>query len=108
MSFERNSTERPVIAISAGDPAGIGGEVLVKALAGGELARICRPMVVGARWAVEAGAAAAGMPLDDAIEFVDVGIPQPADFRFGAVSAVCGTVAVRAVERAASITADGK
>ncbi|HEX2947100.1 MAG TPA: 4-hydroxythreonine-4-phosphate dehydrogenase PdxA [Clostridia bacterium] len=38
---------RPCIAIPMGDPAGIGPEIVVKALAGEELYDICRPIVVG-------------------------------------------------------------
>ena len=100
------SSEAPVIAISAGDPAGIGAEVLAKTLAGGALDGLCRPLIVGARWALDAGAHAAGVRLSD-VRFVDVDVPRPAGFRFGEISASCGTAAVRAVETAAGITARG-
>ncbi len=96
----------PVIAISAGDPAGIGAEVLAKTLAGGALIGLCQPLVVGARWALDAGAEAAGVGLPD-VHFVDVDVPRPDGFRFGQISATCGTAAVRAVERTAAITARG-
>jgi 4-phospho-D-threonate 3-dehydrogenase / 4-phospho-D-erythronate 3-dehydrogenase len=100
------SIEVPSIAISAGDPAGIGAEVLAKTLASGAIDELCRPVVVGARWALDAGAKAAGVDLRNH-HFIDVDVPLPADFRFGEVSAACGTVAVRAVERAAAITQRG-
>ena len=100
------NNDLPLIAISAGDPAGIGAEVLAKALARGELQQWCRPRIVGARWAIEAGARAANVHLGE-LDVVDVGISRPPDFRFGAVSAVCGAVAVRAVERAADLAARG-
>jgi 4-hydroxythreonine-4-phosphate dehydrogenase len=38
----------PLIGITMGDPAGIGPEVIVKALAGREISRLCRPLVIGA------------------------------------------------------------
>ena len=38
---------KPIIAISVGDPAGIGPEVTAKALARSEVASCCRPLVVG-------------------------------------------------------------
>ncbi len=38
---------RPVIGIPMGDPAGIGPEVVVKALQNDELYRICKPLVIG-------------------------------------------------------------
>lgn len=39
--------ELPIIGISAGDPAGIGAEVTVKALADPEIYKLCRPLVIG-------------------------------------------------------------
>ena len=39
-------TELPILGISAGDPAGIGPEITVKALALQEIYEICRPLVV--------------------------------------------------------------
>ncbi|MBI2980245.1 MAG: 4-hydroxythreonine-4-phosphate dehydrogenase PdxA [Chloroflexi bacterium] len=39
--------ERPIIAITMGDAAGIGPEIVVKALLSAEIYRICRPLVVG-------------------------------------------------------------
>lgn len=43
--------ERPVLAITMGDPAGVGPEVIAKALDNPEVWQICRPLVVGdAQW----------------------------------------------------------
>ena len=39
--------ERAIIAITMGDAAGVGPEVIVKALASEQIYSICRPMVVG-------------------------------------------------------------
>jgi 4-hydroxythreonine-4-phosphate dehydrogenase len=38
---------RPIIAMTMGDAAGIGPEVIMKTLAHPELYEICRPLVVG-------------------------------------------------------------
>ena len=38
---------RPIIAITIGDPAGIGPEVVVKVLANKEIYDLCRPLVIG-------------------------------------------------------------
>jgi 4-hydroxythreonine-4-phosphate dehydrogenase len=38
---------KPIIAVTMGDPAGIGPEIVVKALAHPEIARACRPVVFG-------------------------------------------------------------
>ena len=41
--------DRPLLAITMGDPAGIGPEIIVEALAGRELYDISRPVVFGDR-----------------------------------------------------------
>jgi 4-hydroxythreonine-4-phosphate dehydrogenase len=47
--------KRPVLAITMGDPAGVGPEVIVKALDHAQVWDVCRPLVVGdARWMAEA------------------------------------------------------
>ena len=104
----------PVIGVTLGDPAGIGAEVLAKILEpiGRDGVRLA---LYGAGWALERGAAAAGAAVrfrrwDDVAEIdwsarewplIDPGIGEPDDFRMGRVSAVCGDIAVRAVETAA-------
>ena len=39
--------ERPIIGITMGDPAGIGPEIIVKALADPGICKICKPVVFG-------------------------------------------------------------
>ena len=41
------SETRPLLGITMGDPAGIGPEVIAKALAGVKVRRLCRPLVIG-------------------------------------------------------------
>jgi 4-hydroxythreonine-4-phosphate dehydrogenase len=38
---------KPVLAITMGDPAGIGPEIIVKALARPDVRRLCRPVIIG-------------------------------------------------------------
>ena len=97
----------PKIAITIGDPAGIGPEVLAKAMASGAVEGLCEPVIVGARWVMDAGAEAAGCRVRQA-ELVDVGVARPEAFAYGAVSAECGTLAVKAVERAATMALAGE
>ena len=47
MSAPRDNDDRPIIAISMGDPAGIGPEIIAAALARDQVHRLCRPIVVG-------------------------------------------------------------
>ena len=100
--------ERPTIGITLGDPAGIGSEILVKALP--EVHQRCRPVLYGSEWALRDGCSITGVNLDtlNVSSFIDVKIPKPTDFAFGQVSATCGEVAVRAVELAAEDVISGK
>src|SRR4051794_35924545 len=41
------SKNKPLLGITMGDPAGIGPEVIARALAGTSLQRLCRPIVIG-------------------------------------------------------------
>lgn len=103
--------DRP-IAITLGDPAGIGPEVAAKLIAAGSPPG--RLVLVGSAWALEKGAAAGGVALphvevvDDPdalrgqVGLIDLG-GEPDAFRFGEVSAACGALAVRAIERAAQL-----
>ncbi len=106
------------LALTLGDPAGIGPEVVARLLAGlsrprGRSLSSSRPwLLVGARWALEAGAEAAGIALPPLPEvaspaevqgplaLLEIPVAVP-DFRFGRVDAACGELSVRAVEAAA-------
>jgi 4-phospho-D-threonate 3-dehydrogenase / 4-phospho-D-erythronate 3-dehydrogenase len=65
---ERDSTHRPLLGITMGDPAGIGPEVVLKALAHAEVFARCRPLVIGDHRILER--AAKGLGLDLALEVV--------------------------------------
>jgi len=114
-------SSRP-LAVTLGDPAGIGPEVAARLLATRAAtppAAERRPLVcIGPRWALVAGAAAAGITLPPLqivttaaevtgpLALLDLGEPV-ADFRFGVVQAGCGAVAVQAIERATAACLDG-
>lgn len=106
------------LAITLGDPAGIGAEVAAKVLAS---ATPDHPWVlVGSRWSLAQGAEVAGVTLPEIqalnslhelrgpLGFIDVGIDKPADFRYGEVQAECGRIAVHAVEWAARACLGGE
>jgi len=90
--------ELPVIAITIGDPAGIGPEVTVKALADPEVARLARWIVVGD-----------ARVLPDTPELLDVGALAGYDgFAIGKLDARCGAAAVEYVRVATQLCLDGK
>lgn len=114
------------LALTLGDPAGIGPEVAARvvaaraAAAGTDAHAGHRPLLlIGSAWALEAGAAAAGVELPPLqavrdprevtgpLALLDLGDP-PGGFRFGVVQAACGALAVRAVETAARACLAGR
>ncbi|MSQ11721.1 MAG: 4-hydroxythreonine-4-phosphate dehydrogenase PdxA [Dehalococcoidia bacterium] len=56
-------TKRPIVAVTLGDPCGIGPEVVVKALASRALFRLCRPVVIGSEPVVQSAIRLTGVPL---------------------------------------------
>ena len=106
------------LGVTMGDPAGIGPEVLAKALYERKPTDPAL-VLIGSRWALADGAAAAGLPVPELPEIddpsnlrgpvclIDIGVERPADFRFGTVNAACGAHAVLAVERAVEFCTAG-
>ncbi len=62
-SRSRRVDHRPYLALTMGDPAGIGPEVIVKALARPEVLRLCRPLVIGSREVLERTVRSLRLPL---------------------------------------------
>ncbi len=92
----------PRIAVTMGDPAGIGPEIVVAALDG---VSDCRPVVIGdARRLREA---AAILDRDTPADVVDLDL-VPDDLPWGEVSAQAGEAAYRYVERAARMAMAGE
>ena len=101
------------IAITLGDPAGVGPEVVLKTV-------LTTPqpkhpwILIGSLWSLQRSAGASGLPMPDIDEINSIAeatapvsllqpraCPAPADFAFGKVQAACGELAVRSVEFAA-------
>ena len=107
-------TAPPIIGVTLGDPAGIGPEVLAKALSAVNRAEM-RLVLYGAGWALERGAHCAREAISyrrhrrlsevdwAALEWplIDLSVDEPPAFAMGQVCAVCGDLAVKAVEAAA-------
>ncbi len=115
------SNRKPLIAITMGDPCGIGPEVIAKAIASGEVHAICRPVVVGSsrsmELAVELISASLkinevespleGDPSPGSVNVVDIHNLNPEDVTVGKVSPTCGKAAMEWVSRAAELALDG-
>jgi 4-hydroxythreonine-4-phosphate dehydrogenase len=111
----------PTIAITMGDAAGIGPEIIMKALASPEVRAICKPLVIGdaQRLRIAGGLVNSRLhveALDDAreasfghgnVECIDLNL-IPEDLPFGVTSAVAGEAAFRYIERAVRIVEAGE
>lgn len=114
---------RPLLAITLGDPAGIGPEVTLKALAHAEVFERCRPLVIGDRRILERAAGWLGRALPpveavetpsqgeyapDSLPLLDLHNADPAEIPVGQVRAEAGRAAVEYVFRACDLAlADG-
>lgn len=104
MTATAPSTEdlRPTVVITLGDPAGVGAEVTLKALADPEIQRSARFLVLGDRAAVIAGEQCTGIRLNTLpVEFRDCHtLPADLPIAMGTLRAEYGAAAVRYVHDA--------
>lgn len=102
------SEKKKKIAVTIGDPAGIGPEVVLKALLSKKVAERCAPIVVGDRAVVAEAAAALKLPIDvNTIELVECGVIT-GGFEKGRPTAAGGRAAVAYVKRAVELVMDRK
>ena len=111
---------RPIIAITMGDAAGIGPEIIIKALGHAEVYDRCRPLVIGDAGRLRKVAPVVGSSLRvravdgpaqagfaaGTVDCLDLGLIPP-DMAFGQVSAQCGHAAYCYIERAVALAQGG-
>jgi 4-hydroxythreonine-4-phosphate dehydrogenase len=119
MDAQRN--ERPAIAITMGDAAGVGPEIIVRALAQADVYARCRPLVVGDARRLEKAARLCGLDLAvnpaqgvsearfeaGTVDCLDLAL-IPDDLPFGKLSAVAGDAAYQYVNRAVELAKAGE
>ena len=113
---------RPIIAITMGDAAGVGPEVIVKALAHAELYDRCRPLVIGDAQRLRKAGEVSGLPpitvnvvtgvegarfVPGVIDCIDLGL-IPADLPFGKLSAIAGDAAYHFIAKAVELAVAGQ
>ena len=116
----RNSAPLPLIAVTMGDPAGIGPEVVVKALADPRVLAACRPVVFGDDAALREAARRLGLPAgwgtakamgelgpDAAAQVLDLGGCPPGLLFAARPTREGGAASLRYVEAAAKAARDG-
>jgi 4-hydroxythreonine-4-phosphate dehydrogenase len=111
--------DRPTLALTLGDPAGIGPEIMAKALAEGSAYDLLKPVVIGSRGVLEQVVEGAGLDLRirsvdspaDArgergtVDLLDLG--NLAEARFGEIDAAHGRAALEWIERACALAREG-
>src|SRR6058998_3740495 len=108
---EEEPAVKPTLGITMGDPAGIGPEVVVKALSAPEIYRVCRPFVVGDGGLLARTAESLGLPNPfhgssrSAILLDQANVPRR--LRPGRATATGGRAAARYVEVAANLALSG-
>jgi len=114
--------KRPVIAITIGDAAGIGPEIVVKALSSKKIYSICRPLVIGDAGilssVIESLKSALKLrPVDAAdeargefgsIDLIDLKSLNKKEVVPGQISAACGRAAMEYIAKATQLALDGK
>jgi 4-hydroxythreonine-4-phosphate dehydrogenase len=113
-------SKRPIIGITMGDGAGIGPEVIVKALASPLTYDLCRPLVVGDIERLRLAAKLCELPLTfrsiatladaafaaGSVDVVDA-FSLPPDLPFGEISAVAGDGSFQYIRRAVELAVAG-
>lgn len=114
--------ERKRIAITMGDPAGIGPEVVVKALANKGIYEKCIPVVIGDYEALRDAVDFSGLDLalseirdpadaegkHGAVEFINLNYLEPGSWEYKKNSALCGEAAFQYVVRAIHLALEGR
>lgn len=121
MNNSSSPSSRPVIGITMGDAAGIGPEIIARALARDEVYESCRPLVVGDAQRLEEAIRIVGVdlkvhritaPRDAAfargtIDCIDLPLIPPG-LPFGQLSSICGHAAYCFIERAVQLGLAGE
>jgi 4-phospho-D-threonate 3-dehydrogenase / 4-phospho-D-erythronate 3-dehydrogenase len=113
---------KPLLGITMGDPASVGPEVAVKAIANTEIWKICRPLVVGDAKVIEDAIRFCGLALKvNAVRTVKEAVFEPAvvnvydlgnvnllELKKGEMSAASGDVAFKTVVETIRLAMDGE
>ena len=114
--------KKPLIAVTLGDPAGIGPEIVVKTIADKDLFAEANCIVLGDAKIVKQAIGVTGVDLkvncveepadgdysEGVLNMIDLDNIDMDKFEYGKVSAMCGKAAFEYIEKSIQITMDGK
>ena len=121
----QHTTNRPKIGLTMGDAAGIGPEIIIKALAHKSVYSMCQPIVIGSPAILQDACQfiSAGAPplkfniiktpmqaraTHGTIDVLDISSLSPAEIRRGTIDARAGGAAVKAIEVATQLAMRGE
>lgn len=113
---------KPLVAVTLGDPAGIGPEIVVRTVADKILFEEARCIVIGDARAIEKAISVAGVDLrincvnepeegdysEGVLNLIDFGNVDMNSFEYGKVNAMCGRAAYEYIEKGIQLTMEGK
>ena len=123
MAIKKEADPRPIVAVTMGDPAGIGPEIIIKALSLAEVQRISRPVVIGDITTLNNALKFSKVApvilneikrLDDAkfemgtINVLNMDNVEQSKVKLGKISAEAGRAAIKYVEKAIDLALDEK
>ncbi len=118
----KRNTYKPILAVTMGDPAGIGPEIAVKTFSDSEIYAVCRPVLVGHKFSIQEAISLSGSPLrlnpvksvaeadfnPGIIDFVSIGEEYTVKIKKGVVSAEAGDIAFKSVVKAIELAKSGE
>jgi len=113
--------KKPVIAITMGDPGGVGPEIIMKALNAGAVRECCRPLIVGdlkvfeaVKWSLPIGTHVEFRPVKDAgvdpgkaTAIIDMDMVGPDELTIGRPGAYAGRASVAFIKKAVEMALAG-
>lgn len=112
---------KPILAVTLGDPAGTGPELIMKAFVSPEVRAVCRPVVVGDAGVLRAAAEitqstapvrVVATPEEagaaESVDILDLRNVDPATFQRGQISPQSGQAAYEAIKRSVELTLAGQ
>jgi len=103
---------KPSIAVTMGDPAGIGPEIVVRSLADPQVQQSALCHVAGSRSVLEDACQRCGLPVSildsECARVEDVPGVEAGSYQYGGISAACGAASFNYIQRAIALAQEGK
>ncbi len=111
---------KPIVAITLGDPAGVGPEIIVKSLSNANLYKICNPIVIGDNSIIKNALKICNKTTEiniintpheyqtGKINLIDLNNIKFTQLQIGTVQAICGRAAYEYIEKATELAIAGE